>query len=148
MCIRDRGDTVSQFYDNLVGKLIVWGSDRATAISRMRSALVELEVGGIATTAAAHSAILASPDFQAGEHSTKWVEESLDLSGVVGKAGDATNRRKKVSRGSVKMLCSKSTGNVSRSQLGFLRLLELQLKPPANPDGLLRVLEARQVLVR
>ena len=82
----EAGDTVSQFYDNLVGKLIVWGSDRATAISRMRSALVELEVGGIATTAAAHSAILASPDFQAGEHSTKWVEESLDLSDVVGKA--------------------------------------------------------------
>ena len=85
----EAGDTVSQFYDNLVGKLIVWGSDRATAISRMRSALVELEVGGIATTAAAHSAILASPDFQAGEHSTKWVEESLDLSDVVGKSGDA-----------------------------------------------------------
>jgi len=83
----EAGDTVSQFYDNLVGKLIVWGSDRATAISRMRSALVELEVGGIATTAAAHSAILASPDFQAGEHSTKWVEESLDLSDVVGKSG-------------------------------------------------------------
>ncbi len=80
----EAGDNVSQFYDNLVGKLIVWGSDRATAISRMRSALTELKVGGIATTAAAHSAILASPDFQAGEHSTKWVEESLDLSGVVG----------------------------------------------------------------
>ena len=88
----EAGDTVSQFYDNLVGKLIVWGSDRATAISRMRSALVELEVGGIATTAAAHSAILASPDFQAGEHSTKWVEESLDLSGVVGKAGDSNQQ--------------------------------------------------------
>ena len=84
----EAGDTVSQFYDNLVGKLIVWGSDRATAISRMRSALVELEVTGIATTAAAHSAILASPDFQAGEHSTKWVEESLDLSDVVGKSTD------------------------------------------------------------
>tara|TARA_B100000579_G_scaffold433485_1_gene452326 strand:+ start:1601 stop:3352 length:1752 start_codon:yes stop_codon:yes gene_type:complete len=82
----EAGDTVSQFYDNLVGKLIVWGSDRATAIARMRSALMELEVGGIATTAAAHSAILASADFQAGEHSTKWVEESLDLSDVVGKA--------------------------------------------------------------
>ena len=84
----EAGDTVSQFYDNLVGKLIVWGSDRATAISRMRSALVELEVTGIATTAAAHSAILASSDFQTGEHSTKWVEESLDLSDVVGKSSD------------------------------------------------------------
>jgi acetyl-CoA/propionyl-CoA carboxylase biotin carboxyl carrier protein len=86
----EAGDTVSQFYDNLVGKLIVWGSDRDTAISRMRSALTELEVGGIATTASAHSAILASPDFQAGEHSTKWVEETLDLSDVSGSPKDAT----------------------------------------------------------
>ena len=85
----EAGDTVSQFYDNLVGKLIVWGSDRDTAISRMRSALTELEVGGIATTAAAHSAILASTDFQVGEHSTKWVEETLDLSDVSGSPKDA-----------------------------------------------------------
>jgi len=81
----EAGDTVSQFYDNLVGKLIVWGSDRATAISRMQRALGELEVGGIATTAAAHEAILAAPEFQAGDHSTKWVEETLDLSDVSGK---------------------------------------------------------------
>ena len=67
----------------------MWGSDRDTAISRMRSALTELEVGGIATTAAAHSAILASTDFQAGEHSTKWVEETLDLSDVSGSPKDA-----------------------------------------------------------
>ena len=85
----ESGDTVSQFYDNLVGKLIVWGSDRLTAIARMQRALGELEVGGIATTAAAHEAILAADDFQAGIHSTKWVEERLDLDGVSGKpAGD------------------------------------------------------------
>ena len=85
----EAGDTVSQFYDNLVGKLIVWGSDRDTAIARMTRALGELEVGGIATTAAAHEAIMAAADFRAGEHSTKWVEERLDLTGVSGKpAGD------------------------------------------------------------
>jgi acetyl-CoA/propionyl-CoA carboxylase, biotin carboxylase, biotin carboxyl carrier protein len=85
----ESGDTVSQFYDNLVGKLIVWGSDRPTAIARMQRALGELEVGGIATTAAAHEAILGASDFQDGVHSTKWVEERLDLDGVTGKpAGD------------------------------------------------------------
>ena len=60
----------------------------ATPLSELT--LTELEVGGIATTASAHSAILASPDFQAGEHSTKWVEETLDLSDVSGSPKDAT----------------------------------------------------------
>jgi acetyl-CoA/propionyl-CoA carboxylase biotin carboxyl carrier protein len=87
----EAGDVVSQFYDNLIGKLVVWGSDRQTAIDRMRSALVELEIGGVATTANAHKAILGSPDFQAGVHSTKWVEESLDLADVSGKSDTAAD---------------------------------------------------------
>jgi acetyl-CoA/propionyl-CoA carboxylase biotin carboxyl carrier protein len=85
----EAGDVVSQFYDNLIGKLVVWGSDRQTAIDRMQSALVELKIGGVATTANAHKAILASPDFRAGVHSTKWVEESLDLTDISGKSDAA-----------------------------------------------------------
>jgi len=76
------GDEISQFYDNLVGKLIVWGKDRDTAINRALRALGELEIEGIATTIPADVAILEHDDFRANEHSTKWVEESLDLSGV------------------------------------------------------------------
>jgi acetyl-CoA/propionyl-CoA carboxylase biotin carboxyl carrier protein len=48
----------------------------------MLRALEELEVEGIATTVPAHKAILGSPEFAAATHSTKWVEERLDLSGV------------------------------------------------------------------
>jgi acetyl-CoA/propionyl-CoA carboxylase, biotin carboxylase, biotin carboxyl carrier protein len=78
----ESGDEISQFYDNLVGKLIVWGKDRTTAIARTIRALEEMTVEGIATTIPADLAILKHPDFAAVEHSTKWVEQTLDLSGV------------------------------------------------------------------
>lgn len=76
----EAGDTVSQYYDNLVGKLIVWGQNRDAAIARSIRALNEMVVEGIFTTIPADLAILRHPDFQAVKHSTKWVEESLDLS--------------------------------------------------------------------
>ena len=78
----ESGDEISQYYDNLVGKLVVWGRDRDVAIARTIRALKELVVEGIATTIPADIAILEHPDFQAVTHSTKWVEEVLDLSNV------------------------------------------------------------------
>ncbi|MGE0307619.1 MAG: acetyl-CoA carboxylase biotin carboxylase subunit [Acidimicrobiia bacterium] len=86
----EAGDTVSQFYDNLVGKLIVWGKDRETAIARTIRALEELEIEGVATTVPADLAILRHPDFAAVKHSTKWVEEVLDLSGIEAPAANAS----------------------------------------------------------
>jgi acetyl-CoA/propionyl-CoA carboxylase, biotin carboxylase, biotin carboxyl carrier protein len=76
----EAGDEVSQFYDNLIGKLICWGADREVAIARTIRALDEFVITGLATTIPADLAILRHPDFVAGEHSTKWVEDRLDLS--------------------------------------------------------------------
>ncbi|MFW2334308.1 acetyl-CoA carboxylase biotin carboxylase subunit [Ilumatobacter sp.] len=78
----ESGDEISQYYDNLVGKLIVWGRDREVAIARTIRALEEMVIEGVATTIPADLAILRHPEFVAVEHSTKWVEEHLDLSGV------------------------------------------------------------------
>ena len=83
------GDEISQFYDNLVGKLIVWGHDRPTAIRRALRALDELVIEGVATTIPADIAILESEKFQANTHSTNWVENELDLTGVRYTAGAA-----------------------------------------------------------
>ena len=76
------GDTISQFYDNLVAKLVVWGHDREAARRRMLRAIDETVLTGVATTLPADVAILSHPDFIAGTHSTNWVEQSLDLSEV------------------------------------------------------------------
>ena len=70
------GDTVSQFYDNLVAKLVVWGHDREAARRRMLRAIDETVIDGVATTLPADVAILSHPDFVAGEHSTNWVEQT------------------------------------------------------------------------
>jgi acetyl-CoA/propionyl-CoA carboxylase, biotin carboxylase, biotin carboxyl carrier protein len=78
----ESGDEISQFYDNLVGKLIVWGKDRDTAIARTLRCLREMTVEGVATTIPADIAILEHPDFAAMTHSTKWVEQNLDLSNL------------------------------------------------------------------
>ena len=78
----ESGDEVSQYYDNLIGKLICWGRDRQTAIDRTLRALREFRIEGVATTIPADIAILEHEDFRNLEHSTKWVEDRLDLTGV------------------------------------------------------------------
>jgi acetyl-CoA/propionyl-CoA carboxylase biotin carboxyl carrier protein len=76
----ESGDTISQYYDNLVGKLIVWAPDRDRAIERMIRALTEFEIVGIKTTIPAHLTLLPTAAFREATHSTKWVEEEVDQS--------------------------------------------------------------------
>src|SRR6202035_3567475 len=85
----ESGDTVSQFYDNLVAKLVVWGHDREAARRRMLRAIDETVIEGVSTTLPADVAILSHPDFVSGRHSTNWVEQTLDLSAVVSEPAGA-----------------------------------------------------------
>ncbi|NNN02465.1 MAG: acetyl-CoA carboxylase biotin carboxylase subunit [Acidimicrobiaceae bacterium] len=94
----EAGDTVSQYYDNLIAKLIVWGPDRERARRRLLRAIGETRIEGVATTLPADEIILNDPHFIEGTHSTRWVEESLDFSGVSSPASANTPESELVRR--------------------------------------------------
>ena len=68
------GYEVPPFYDSLLGKLIVWGPDRETAIARGRVALEELVVDGITTNVDIHQALMASETFLEGRMTTNLLD--------------------------------------------------------------------------
>ncbi len=68
------GYEVPPSYDSLLGKLVVWGPDRPTAIARGRAALDELVVDGIITNRAFHRAMLDNPAFIEGRVTTNLVD--------------------------------------------------------------------------
>jgi acetyl-CoA carboxylase biotin carboxylase subunit len=69
------GASVPPYYDSLLAKLIVHAPTRAAAVDRMKNALHELHIGGPATTAPFHRAVLDHPDFLGGRVTTRWVED-------------------------------------------------------------------------
>jgi len=109
------GDEVPPFYDNLVGKLVVCGADRATAIARMVRALGETKIHGIATTIPAHLAILGHADFLAARHSTRWVEEVFTLPEVVETTSDVPGPAREVQVGGRWYTVPRLEGGVLRS---------------------------------
>ncbi|MBD1846309.1 acetyl-CoA carboxylase biotin carboxylase subunit [Cyanobacteria bacterium FACHB-63] len=68
---------IPPYYDSLIGKLIVWGSDRPSAILRMKRALRECAVTGLPTTINFHQRILETPEFQRGDIYTNFVDKVM-----------------------------------------------------------------------
>lgn len=68
---------IPPYYDSLIGKLIVWGPDRASAIRRMKRALRECAITGLPTTINFHQKILETPEFQSGMVYTNFVEKLM-----------------------------------------------------------------------
>jgi acetyl-CoA carboxylase biotin carboxylase subunit len=68
---------IPPYYDSLIGKLIVWGHDRPTAMNRMRRALREFAITGVPTTIGFHQRILDTAEFAEGEVYTNFVEQVM-----------------------------------------------------------------------
>ncbi|MDO8904629.1 acetyl/propionyl/methylcrotonyl-CoA carboxylase subunit alpha [Hydrogenophaga sp.] len=72
--VQDGGE-IPMFYDSMIAKLIVHGSDRNDAIAKMREALNAFVIRGISSNIPFQAALLAHPKFVAGDFNTGFIAE-------------------------------------------------------------------------
>ncbi|MEN3971838.1 acetyl-CoA carboxylase biotin carboxylase subunit [Sphingomicrobium sp. XHP0235] len=72
------GYTVPPYYDSMIGKLIVYGTDRERCIMRLKRALEEFVLDGMKTTVPLHQRIIATDEFATGDYTIKWLEQWLE----------------------------------------------------------------------
>jgi acetyl-CoA carboxylase biotin carboxylase subunit len=71
------GYVIPPFYDSMIGKLIVHGTDRDDAINIMRRALNEYVVEGVQTTIRFHREIVSHHQFRKGQFDTEFIENTF-----------------------------------------------------------------------
>jgi pyruvate carboxylase subunit A len=70
---------IPPFYDSLISKLIVWGSDRNEAIARMRRALYEYVIAGVKNNISFHRAVMENRRFVQGDLGTHFLDVETTL---------------------------------------------------------------------
>jgi propionyl-CoA carboxylase alpha chain len=73
--VQDGGE-IPMFYDSMIAKLIVHGTDRNDAIAKMREALNGFIIRGISSNIPFQAALLAHPKFVAGDFNTGFIAEN------------------------------------------------------------------------
>jgi acetyl/propionyl-CoA carboxylase alpha subunit len=71
----ETGSVISPYYDSMLAKIITWGADRAEALRKMSHALADTIVLGVTTNLPYLQAILADPAYQAGQATTRFLED-------------------------------------------------------------------------
>jgi len=67
--------SIPPFYDSLIAKMIIWGSDRKHAIIRARRAFEEIRIEGVKTTIPFHQKVLQNSYFLNGDYDTNSIEK-------------------------------------------------------------------------
>ncbi len=76
-----QGYEVPPFYDSLIAKLVVHGTNREECVMRLRRALAEYVIGGIETTIPLHQRLVDDPEFRRGAYDIHWLERFLGRRG-------------------------------------------------------------------
>lgn len=71
------GYQIPPYYDSLIAKLIVHGSNRNECLLRLRRALDEIVISNVETTVPLHQDLSQAPDFINGEYDIHWLEKSF-----------------------------------------------------------------------
>ncbi|MDR1598230.1 MAG: acetyl-CoA carboxylase biotin carboxylase subunit [Holosporales bacterium] len=74
------GYVIPPYYDSLIGKLIAFAPTREECLARMRRALNEFVVDGVATIIPLHQRLIENPDVLRGEFNIHWLKGFLDAS--------------------------------------------------------------------
>ncbi|MGI4847157.1 MAG: acetyl/propionyl/methylcrotonyl-CoA carboxylase subunit alpha [Janthinobacterium lividum] len=74
-----QGDTISPYYDPMLAKLIVWGSDREQALARMAAALSAYQIVGLSSNVAFLKRLVESSAFASADLDTGLIERHHDV---------------------------------------------------------------------
>lgn len=71
------GQSITPYYDPLLGKLITWGNNRHEALNRMKRALTECRIAGVETTVPFCLSVLNHPQFKKGHYNTHFIQDKM-----------------------------------------------------------------------
>jgi acetyl-CoA carboxylase biotin carboxylase subunit len=79
----ENGASVPPFYDSLMAKIIAHGPTRAEALARLRQALDDARIVGVASNIGFHRRVLADPEFAAGGVDTAFLARFAEREAAV-----------------------------------------------------------------
>lgn len=124
------GAQISPHFDSMLAKLTCRGRDFEAAVTRARRALAEFRIRGVATNIPFLQAVLADPDFQAGDVSTSFIEERPELLQMNKPQDRATRLLQHVANVTVNEPNGQRPGNIDPA--AKLPTVDLSEAPPAG----------------
>ncbi len=131
------GGRVTGHFDSMLVKLTCRGRDFPTAVSRARRALAEFRIRGVSNNIPFLSAVLADPEFLAGDFSTRFIEERPDLVAVSQSRARSTKLMEFLGHVSI----NRPNGEPPQMIRTAAKLLPIDTEGPV-PDGALQHLRA------
>jgi 3-methylcrotonyl-CoA carboxylase alpha subunit len=108
----ESGDTVSQYYDAMLAKVLALADTRPAAIERMQAALSQYAVLGVTTNMAFLKDVLAHEVFQSGTAGTRFIENHM----AAWQPGDRTLPDAALVAAALNDLLSRPAGNADAPQ--------------------------------